>query len=306
MENLKDLKRNKNGFIVMDDFLTGREKVLLSKGFNPCLKIDVDGRDYFIKEEGDINSAFVPKFLKGKSREEFVYNDYFVLSELYLSKLAKVMGINSVDYLPAIVGNIVCVLSNDYNEIADDCKQLNHFLNFRKNMNLKSIHNLTVDWTSNIIPDLEFLALFDLATLQIDRNYTNLAVGKTDNSKIPNSVIAFDYANNGISLFGKNPKKFEKVLAEGGTFVACGTEKFCEKSKIFLQNLTNTEYVSKDAKTRFLTTLDSVLTTGKIEEIHAEVKEESGMLTINDSFKNILTHTLEIMGDKIADACIEQ
>ncbi len=308
MEELKDLKRDKNGFVILDGFLTGREKLSLARDINPAINFDIDGKSYFVKEEGGFQARFLPTFLKvnkNHDKNNFVFGDYYIMNELYLSKLAKAMGITSVDYLPAKVKNNICVMSNDYNEMADDVKPLSSYLRNYKQMSLKQIRSLKVEWESNIIPDLEFLALFDFSTLQRDRNYTNVAIGIKGESKLPNTVLGFDYANSGIGLYGYSTAKFEKELDKAG-FVTFGIDSFYQKGKDFLDNLSHSKNISNESISKFISKLDEVLVTGKLDAIHAEVKEESHMSEIGDTYKNLLHHTLCVMGEKIEGAYAER
>ncbi len=270
---------------------------------------DKNGIFYFKSEgeSGDLNKKtrieedylrFYDPYYDGT----LAHNDFYILSELYLSKLLGKFGVKSAQYHLASMEGKYGVISRDVTSGGNETKLLcnevglfSHAVTGRSD--IKYIRNKT-NLSPQMIDKLGMLSLFDLSTMQIDRHPGNIMLEKSKGEAGYNNFSVIDHANNGVAIYGYIDQLYSEHVAKGCT-VALGVEHTNRSKRRYLKDLRKGEYISKEVVEDYLNTATKLLDRGTmISDINAELMEEYD-IPIDEDFGKKLEFSMRVNTNEI-------
>lgn len=270
------------------------------------------GDDKYYFKHDSIN-GFFPRSKVEYVEDSLANSTYIYLNELYISRMAKHFGINSVQYDLAKKGRTLGVLSKDYNADNEATAEIGDLLNvefYRPRNDLKYVmcnfDNEVVD--PKVIGQLQNLSLFDFATLQVDRNDTNVMITRNDSDKY-NGVLALDHGYNGIAFEGRrnakivgrgvdSAKKFLDAYIDNRFQTTMGITKTHSTTEEYLEDVRTSPFICGKVIDSFLGKLDDFLVNGKMKDIHNELVERYNV-AVDTRYEDEMCYAMEAMGEKL-------
>lgn len=314
MSVLSNYKQDKNGFYLLDkDAIRLGKPLYYHKGITPIMI----GDDKFYFKRASLYGKKTAKALhkKGIANNNTIAGaDFFMLSEVYYSKLAKRFGINSVDYSLVSIDGKRGVISNDFAAMQDgksgDLSEILGITTSYCRDDLRFLHKsgFFESCDERVLTSFEVLSMFDFATFQFDRNNGNVAIAK-DGSNQFNKVIGLDYANNGVAFHIARPEDKFLFGLDKKYRTTMGIDKTDSSVEKYLYDITHSQYIRPETIKYFLDTLDDSLVNNKVfTEIHNEIAEEYdiGKDKAFSLFETRLRTAMEINGEKLERAFNER
>ncbi len=284
MERL-NYEKDKHGFYIIENMevISHDYRSEIAKSL---VKYKDDQGTYYFKSEGEFGDRnkkynIAPEYLRFDNPYfdgYLAHNDFYMLSELYISKLLPKFGLTSPEYHLAKIGDVYGVVSRDVADSGKECRLLSKEVGLFRHAvtgrsDLEYIAKRT-DLPSNVMQKLDILSLFDLTTMQTDRHIGNVILTKDEGQSNYDDFVVIDHANNEVSIHGYMDNIFEDYVTKG-SFVTLGVEHTNASKRRYLKDLKKGKYISKDVVGGFLQTLNTVLDSGDmIRDINAELTEE--------------------------------
>ncbi len=226
-----------------------------------------------------------------------------VCAEVINSMIYRKLGIESVNYFPAMLGKWGGCVSKDFKSDYPNAQELMDYMiekegNKPYNSSLEFIKNLScLDTASQEFKnELEMVCLADFGLGQHDRHLGNMAKhGKHKDN--PDGLCLFDNSSTYIAECSFHDLKYKYESDE--TYSVLGIDAMSQLKQDYLQSLRISENIETSSIKRYLEIANDILDTGYLKDVKLRVDYEFGALRTTDYFNNLeyyltaTTHDIE-------------